>query len=81
MMPSQLIDHRSRRHHSRRSITSNAAGCDFALDSTLRVAPILASAVPLPTAHWRLDLRRLADQLLRLRRATLPQSRPVAKSP
>jgi hypothetical protein len=81
MIPSRLIDHHSRRHHSRRFATSNATGCDLALDLTLRVAAILSSAVPLSTAHWRLDLRRLEDQLLKLPRASLFHSHAAAKSP
>jgi hypothetical protein len=36
MMSSRPIDDRSRRHQSRWPITSNAAGCDPALDSTPR---------------------------------------------
>ena len=88
MIPSRLIDDRSRRHQSRCSITSNAAGRDPALDSTPRAAPVLSPAVPLPTAHWRLHLRhladhlrRLADHLLRLRRVALLYSQDAAKSP
>jgi len=88
MIPSRLIDDRSRRHQSRCSITSNAAGRDPALDSTPPAAPVLSPAVPLPTAHWRLHLRhladhlrRLADHLLRLRRVALLYSQDAAKSP
>ena len=39
MTPSQPTDDRSRRHQSRWSITSNAAGRNNALDSTPRTAP------------------------------------------
>jgi hypothetical protein len=82
MMASPLIDNQSRQHHkSRCAITSNAADRDTALDSTLRVAPILSSALPLPTAHWGLRLRRLQDQLLRLPRASLFHSHAADKSP
>ena len=81
MMPSRLIDHHSRRHHSRWFASSNAAGCDFVLDSTLRVVPILSSALPLPIAQWRLHLRRWQDQLLRLPRASLFHSHAADKSP
>jgi hypothetical protein len=81
MIPSQLIDDRSRSHQSRWFITSTAAGRDIALNPTPRAAPILSSAVALPTAQWRLPLTRSADQWLRRRRATLLHSQAVAKSP
>jgi hypothetical protein len=44
--------------------------------AVLAAAPILSAAAPLPTAQWRLHLRRLADRLLRLRRATLIHPHP-----
>ena len=81
MMASRLIDDRTRRHHSRWSVTSNASGHDTALDSTPSVAPFLSPAAQSATAPWRLHLRFPANQLLRLRRATLLHSQAVAKSP
>jgi hypothetical protein len=81
MMPSRLIDNRTRRHQSRWSVTSNAAGRDTGLDSTPRVAPILSPAAQSATAPSRLHLRLPANQLLRLCRATLLHSQAVAKSP
>jgi hypothetical protein len=44
--------------------------------AVLAAAPILSAAAPLPTAQWRLHLRRLADRLLQLRRATLIHPHP-----
>jgi hypothetical protein len=81
MTPSQPTDDRIRSHHSCWLITSNAAGRDIALDPTPRAAPILSSAVALPTAQWRLPLTHLAEQWFGLRRPTLLLFQVVAKSP
>ena len=80
MTPSQPTDDRSRRHQSRWSITSNAAGRNNALESTPRAAPNRIRRTTTP-AHSSLHLRRIADHLLRLRRATLLHSHTAAKSP
>ena len=80
MMSSRLIDDRTRRHHSRCSFTSNAANRHPVRVSTTRAAPILSSVLLLTTAHWRLQLTRIADHLLLLRGATI-HSHPAAKSP
>jgi hypothetical protein len=81
MTLSRSIDDRRVTHHSRWSVTSNAAPRDPALDSTPRAAPILSPVLPLPTAHSRFHLRRLAGHLLRLHRANLLHSHLATKSP
>ena len=80
MTPSQPTDDRSR--------NISLAGLSLA---TLPVAIMrsiqpraphqIVSAVPLSPAHSSLHLRRIADHLLRLRRATLLHSHTAAKSP
>lgn len=81
MMLSRLIDQLSRRlqisllYHQQRYRSRLCAGFDRARRA------ILSSAMPLPTVHWHLNLRRSQDQLLRLRRASLSHSHAMAKSP
>jgi hypothetical protein len=81
MMSSRPFDNRSPKHHFRCSVTGNAAARNTVLDSTRRVAPILAPAVQSATAPSRLHLKLPTNQLLWLHRETLLHSQAVAKSP